>query len=228
MDDAPAIRVEGLRHRYPSGGFELQIERLEVPAGGSVACVGPSGSGKTTLLHLCAGILAVQQGRVVVDGVDLGTLDDRARRRFRVTRIGLVFQEFELLEYLDVRDNVLLPYLVHPALSLDAAVERRLTDLAESVGIAGLLRRRPHELSQGERQRAALCRALVTEPRLLLADEPTGNLDPENGARTIDLLLHESRRRGAALVVVTHDHGVVDRFDAVVDLGRVADSGATR
>jgi putative ABC transport system ATP-binding protein len=213
------IRVAGLRFRYGPDGFELRVSELRIEPGEQVAVIGPSGSGKTTFLHLCAGILAADEGRLRVDGVELADCDDAARRRFRVARVGLVFQEFELLEYLDVRENMLLPYLVDDELSIDDAVERRVVDLAESVGLGAFLRRRPGSLSQGERQRAALCRALVTDPAVLLADEPTGNLDPEASARMLDLMTAEAARRGATLVVVTHDHALAARLPRVIDFG---------
>jgi ABC-type lipoprotein export system ATPase subunit len=181
------------------------------------------GSGKTTLLHLMAGILAPRRGSVVTDGVELSALGDAERRAFRVARVGLVFQEFELLEYLSVLDNVLLPYRIHPGLPLVPGVRSRALALTERMGIGDHLRRRPRHLSQGERQRAAVCRALLPEPPLLLADEPTGNLDPANKARVLDLLFEEVdlfeevERRGTTLVAVTHDHELLDRFGRVVD-----------
>jgi putative ABC transport system ATP-binding protein len=200
------LHLTDLNFRYGDAGFALRIDDLRVAAGESVALVGPSGSGKTTLLHLVAGILTPEAGRVEVAGQDLGGLDDGARRAFRVRRIGLVFQEFELLDYLSVLDNVLLPYRIHPALRLDAAARERARELAERLGIGDKLGRPPRQLSQGERQRAAVCRALVTGPPLLLADEPTGNLDPANKQRVLDALFELAAESGATLLTVTHDH----------------------
>jgi len=136
----------------------------------------------------------------------------------RARVVGLVFQELELLEHLDVIENVLLPYFAVPALRLDSAARARAAALLARVGLGDKLRRRPHALSQGERQRAALARALVTEPRLVLADEPTGNLDPATGRRALELLLDEARRTGAAVMMVTHDHSLLPHFDRTVDL----------
>ena len=206
-----------LHFRYGDAGFALHIDELRIAAGESVALVGPSGSGKTTLLHLVAGILTPDTGRVRVDGEDLGALDAAARRAFRVRRIGLVFQEFELLEYLSVLDNVLLPYRIHPALHLDAGARERTQELAERLGIGDKLARRPGSLSQGERQRAAVCRAMVTGPPLLMTDEPTGNLDPLNKERVLDALFELAAESGAALLAVTHDHELLARFDRVID-----------
>jgi putative ABC transport system ATP-binding protein len=216
------VHITGLSFRYgdPDGGtrgFALQIDELRVSAGESVALVGPSGSGKTTLLHLVAGILTPDSGQVTVAGKDVAALDDARRRAFRVGRIGLVFQEFELLEYLSVLDNITLPYRIHPALRLDDAARDRAQALASRLGIGDKLARRPGHLSQGERQRAAVCRSLVTGPSLLLADEPTGNLDPVNTGLVLDALFELAAESGAALLTVTHDHELLPRFDRVVD-----------
>ena len=216
------VHITGLRFRYGdpergSHGFALRIDALRVAAGESVALVGPSGSGKTTLLHLVAGILTPDAGQVTVAGEDVAALDDARRRAFRVSQIGLAFQEFELLDYLSVLDNILLPYRIHPVLRLDGAARDRARALAERLGIGDKLARRPGSLSQGERQRAAVCRSLVTGPSLLLADEPTGNLDPVNAGLVLDALFELAARSGAALLTVTHDHELLPRFDRVVD-----------
>jgi putative ABC transport system ATP-binding protein len=220
------IDLAELYFRYGDAGFALRIDALRIAAGESVALVGPSGSGKTTLLHLAAGILMPGAGRVRVGGDDLQGLDAAARRAFRIQHIGLVFQEFELLEYLSVLDNVLLPYRIHSSLRLDAAVRERARLLAERLGIGDKLGRRPRELSQGERQRTAVCRALVTEPPLLLADEPTGNLDPINKERVLDALFELIGESGATLLAVTHDHALLSRFDRVIDFERFLNAPA--
>ena len=140
-----------------------------------------------------------------------------------------MFQEFELLPYLTVLDNILLPYRIHHVLRLDGAVRERARTLAAEVGIEDKLQRHPRKLSQGERQRVAVCRALLTTPRLILADEPTGNLDPETTTRVVDILLDQAARSGATLLIATHNHALLDRFDHVVDLtelGAAADSAA--
>jgi len=211
------IEIRDLDFRYGEGDFALRVLELVVERGERVALIGPSGSGKTTLLHLIAGIALPRAGRIATDGVALPDLDDAARREFRIRRIGLVFQEFELLEYLSVLDNVLLPYRIHPALRLDPAARERARALADRLGIGDKLGRRPDSLSQGERQRAAVCRALVVDPPLLLADEPTGNLDPATKLRVLDLLFDVARERDATLVTVTHDHELLPRFDRVLD-----------
>jgi len=211
------ITVEQLEFRYGEGDFSLRIPRLAIDPGETVAFIGPSGSGKTTLLNLIAGISLPRAGRIVTKDVEVTSLDDGKRRNFRVRNIGLVFQEFELLEYLSVFDNILLPYRINPSLRLDAGVRERASRLADSVGISDKLGRYATRLSQGEKQRVAVCRALVPEPALLLADEPTGNLDPTNKGRVLDILFEYARQAGATLVTVTHDHDLVGRFDRVVD-----------
>jgi len=217
VDDQQIVALRDLRFRYPEGGFELVVPELSIGASERVAVIGPSGSGKTTLLHLVAGIATAESGSVRTDGTIVSELDDGARRAFRVRRLGLVFQEFELLDYLSVLDNVLLPYRIHPALRLDAAARERAAALLGRVGLAGKSARLTPRLSHGERQRVALCRALVTGPRLLLADEPTGSLDPENKDLVLDLLLEFAGESGATLLAVTHDHDLLGRFGRVID-----------
>jgi ABC-type lipoprotein export system ATPase subunit len=218
------IRIEDLTFRYPTGEFRLEIPALEIERGSTASVIGPSGCGKTTLLHLLAGIVTPLGGRIRVGETEVSALPDAARREFRIAGVGLVFQEFELLDYLSVLDNILLPYRITSALRIDGPVRDRARALADEVGIGDKLRRSPRRLSHGERQRVAVCRALVTEPRLLLADEPTGNLDPENTSRVLDILLEFAKRSGATLLTVTHDHGHLDRFERVVDASEWAGS----
>jgi len=216
------IRLEDLAFRYPGGPFRLDVPELEVAQGERVAVVGPSGSGKTTLLRLIAGILRPSAGAAVTNGVEVSALSDAARRRFRIRNIGLVFQEFELLEYLSVLDNALLPFHLDRTLPAKNEARGRAAELARRVGLGDKLERRPANLSQGERQRVAVCRALVTRPRLVLADEPTGNLDPKTGGRVLDELIAFAEADGATLLVVTHDRGLLDRFERVVDVADYA------
>ncbi len=218
------ITVESLEFRYAEGDFFLHIPELAIEARATVAFIGPSGSGKTTLLNLIAGINLPRAGRIVTNNVELTSLDDGARRNFRVRNIGLVFQEFELLEYLTVLDNILLPYRINPAMQLDQTVRDRATQLADSVDIGDKLNRYATRLSQGEKQRVAVCRALLPDPPLILADEPTGNLDPNNKDRVLDILFDYATRNGATLVTVTHDHDLVERFGRTVDFRDFHDS----
>ena len=211
------IDIEDLEFTYPTGDFRLRIEKFHVDSGEKLALTGPSGSGKTTLLNLVAGIAIPARGVVNIGDNTISTLSDAARRAFRITRIGFVFQNFELIEYLSVVDNILHPYRISNALTLDSAVRERASDLATRLGINDKLTRGVDDLSQGERQRVAICRALVAQPELILADEATGNLDPENKERILDLLFNEAETVGATIVAVTHDHSLLPRFDRVVD-----------
>ncbi len=206
------------------------MPELRVQCGSKLAVIGPSGSGKTTLLNLIAGIALPLSGRIFTDGVEVSRLGEAARRDFRVRTIGLVFQEFELLEYLNVLDNILLPFRISPALVLDEAVRDRAIDLARGVGVGDKLRRRSTRLSQGERQRVGVCRALLTRPKLVLADEPTGNLDPANKGRVLDILLDYVEASDATLVTVTHDRDLLGRFDRVIDFQEfsILESGTSR
>ena len=147
----------------------------------------------------------------------MGGLSDAERRAFRIRKVGFVFQDFELIDYLDVRENILLPFRINPALTLNSKVQEELNSLAESLGLTDKLKRRIDQLSQGEKQRVAICRALLPRPEMVLADEPTGNLDPDNKRRIIEILFEQSTRTKATLVVVTHDHSLLDGFDQVID-----------
>jgi putative ABC transport system ATP-binding protein len=221
------IAIEQLRFRYPQGEFALRVPELRVDEGERVAIIGPSGSGKTTLLNLIAGICTPLAGKVITLGTDMGTLEEARRRAFRIRHIGLVFQEFELLEYLNVLDNVLLPFRIHRSLELSRAVRDRAVALATEFGIGRYLDRFVDQLSQGERQRVSVCRALVVEPALILADEPTGNLDPVNKDRVLDVLLEYTTRKGSTLITVTHDHDLLPRFERVVDFKQFIDTSSS-
>jgi putative ABC transport system ATP-binding protein len=224
----PAIRVNDLRFAYRERGrrgdatFELALDRWEVPAGGSAVLHGPSGCGKSTLLNLVSGVLRPDAGSLQVDGLELSTATERARRAHRIRNIGFVFQDFPLVDYLDALENVLFPYRLNPALRLDAQARSRARELLGSLGLGSKVHRRPARLSQGERQRVAIARAVVTRPRLLLADEPTGGLDPARSESVVELLDGLRRDQGLALVVVTHDPGLIDRFDVALDVSTVA------
>ncbi len=211
------IDIRGLQFSYGESDFSLQVPELAVARGETVAIVGPSGSGKTTLLNLIAGNAIPSSGTVNTNGQEVSGLHDADRRRFRIANIGLVFQEFELLEYLNVLDNILLPYRINRTLTLNADVRRRAEALAQQVGIADKLQRYANHLSQGEKQRVAVVRALVVRPPLLLADEPTGNLDPANKERVLDILFEYAENNAATLITVTHDHDILHRFQRVID-----------
>ncbi len=211
------IRIKDLAFHYPAGDFQLRIPAFTLEKSEKVAVIGPSGSGKTTLLNLMAGIILPDTGTVRIDDVPVNRLPDSGRRAFRITHVGFVFQDFELLDYLSVLDNILHPYRITHALTLDDAVRQRASSMAEAMGIADKLQRRATDLSQGEKQRAAICRALVPRPKLILADEATGNLDPENKTKILNLLFQAVEEQDTTLLAVTHDHELLERFDRVVD-----------
>jgi len=211
------ISIKGLAFHYPTGEFNLNIPDFSVNKGSKVAVIGPSGSGKTTLLNLIAGIFTPIRGSLVVDTTTVTELPDTGRRDFRVTHIGFVFQDFELLDYLNVLDNILHPYRITSALTLNRDVRSRATALAQQMGIGTMLKRHASDLSHGEKQRAAICRALLPQPKLILADEATGNLDPDNKIRILDLLFQAVEDHDATLLAVTHDYELLKRFDRIID-----------
>jgi putative ABC transport system ATP-binding protein len=211
------IQIESLKFQYHDNGFHLSVPHFAVGAGEKVAVVGPSGSGKTTLLNLLAGILTPMAGSIQVGETSVSDLNDAGRRDFRIRNIGFVFQDFELLDYLSILDNILHPYRITSALKLTGEVCQRAIFLAEQMGVAGHLKKHPGKLSQGEKQRVAICRALLHQPRLILADEATGNLDPDNKILILDLLFKAVSDHNATLVAVTHDYELLKRFNRIVD-----------
>ena len=216
------IQIKQLQFGYRVGAFRLAVESLHIAARERVALIGPSGCGKTTLLNLLAGILVPAKGEIDVDGTCISGLNQEDRQDFRALHMGLVFQEFELLEYLTVLDNVLLPFRLNPILQLTKAVQECALTLCDKVGLGDKTKRYPAHLSQGERQRVAVCRALVTQPMVIFGDEPTGNLDPVNRDIVMDILSEYSESSRAPLVIVTHDHELLDRFDRTMDIREVA------
>jgi ABC-type lipoprotein export system ATPase subunit len=211
------ITISGLVFQFPHSDFRLSIPALNITTGERVAVIGPSGSGKTTLLDLVAGILTPSQGMIRVQEQDLNVLSDSALRAFRIIHVGMIFQSFELVSYLDVMENILLPFRLNSALRFRPEVFRRAERLAQETGIAHRLRYFPHRLSQGEKQRVAICRAMLPEPPLILADEPTGNLDPSAKEKVVELLFQQTAHTGATLLMVTHDTEIAARFPRVIN-----------
>lgn len=211
------IAVRDLTFAYPHGGFALHIPTLTVSKGERVGVIGPSGTGKTTLLNLVAGLVQANTGQITVAGHDLSAQDEASRRRFRATHVGFIFQNFALVDYLSAFENILYPYRVGLGLRLTPEVRDRAHALAEACGVAHRLKSHPGALSGGEQQRVAICRALVTQPQLILADEATGNLDPETKEAILDLLFARASEMGATVLAVTHDHDLLPRFDRVID-----------
>jgi putative ABC transport system ATP-binding protein len=211
------IMLSDINFGYPTGEFRLVIDKLTVQAGEKVAVIGPSGSGKTTLLNLVAGILALEIGTVQIGDIELCSQNDTSRRNFRIANIGFIFQDFGLLDYLNILDNILHPYRITDALKLTGDVRNRAKLLAEQMGIADKLNRHPTDLSHGERQRVAICRALLPGPKLILADEATGNLDPKNKVHILELLFESVDKHNATLLAVTHDQELLPYFDKVIN-----------
>jgi len=216
------VKINELNFRYDFGDFQISIDEFKVRANEKLAIVGPSGIGKTTLLNLLAGILTPGKGSIIVADYNIAELGHEDRQDYRALKMGLVFQEFELLEYLSVLDNVLLPFRVSPVLKLNNEVIDNAKKLCSEIGLGDKLNRYPGHLSQGERQRVAVCRALVTNPILLLCDEPTGNLDRVNRDHVIDMLFRYSETKATPLIIVTHDQDLVGRFDMSFDMNEVA------
>ena len=211
------IRLSDVRFCYPTGQFRLALPELSVAAGEKVAVIGPSGSGKTTLLNLVAGILTPENGYIEIAGTELDKATDQTRRDFRITTIGFIFQDFGLIDYLDVLDNILHPYRITSSLRLTAQIRQQALELAEQLGVGARLKHFPATLSHGERQRVAICRALLPGPKLILADEATGNLDPDNKQLILDALFEAASAHNTTLLAVTHDHELLGRFDRVID-----------
>lgn len=215
-----AFRYRG-REPNASSSFGMHVAGFAVSQGACTALVGPSGSGKTTLLGLIAGTLRADAGSIKVNGQAISDYSDGELGRFRVQNLGQVFQTFELLSYLTVLENVMLPrYILGEGRKAD--VRSRAAGLLVSVGLESKLGSRPGELSQGEQQRVAVCRAMLNNPPLLLADEPTGNLDQVNKQNVVDLLVDQARRNHSTLLMVTHDESLLAQFDSVLDLREVA------
>ncbi|MBP6775100.1 MAG: ABC transporter ATP-binding protein [Gemmatimonadaceae bacterium] len=212
--------ARGLTKSYQSGTQPLTVLQdvsFEVPQGAFVSIVGPSGSGKTTLLGLLAGLDTPSRGTVTLDGVDLGSLDEDRRAALRGAKVGFVFQSFQLIPTLTALENVQVPLeLAGVVSSRDAAARAR--ELLSRVGLGDRTHHFPQQLSGGEQQRVALARAFVNEPRILFADEPTGNLDGATGERIVELLEALNRERGCTIVLVTHDAALAARTQRTIRL----------
>ena len=222
------IKTENLQKRVPMAGSELEILKgieLEIKHGESLAIVGASGSGKSTLLGLLAGLDEPSAGRVIVNGIDLGSLNEDQRAQFRGEHVGFVFQSFQLLPALTALENVMLPLELQGRADAKAQAEEFLN----RVGLSSRLHHYPLQMSGGEQQRVAISRAFSSSPDILFADEPTGNLDTETGMHIIDLLFELNQQEGTTLVLVTHEQRLADRCHRRITLeaGLVVDGHST-
>ncbi|MEM6678216.1 MAG: ABC transporter ATP-binding protein [Pseudomonadota bacterium] len=215
----PALRLEGICKGYGPEGRRLEVLReahLMIQPGEAVALVAPSGAGKSTLLQIAGLLDSADQGHVEIDGQDMSALGDHARTAARCRSVGFVYQFHHLLPEFSAEENVSLPQLA--AGRARAAARAQSLALLERVGLSERVGHRPAELSGGEQQRVAICRALANAPRVLLADEPTGNLDPETSERVFGMLLGLVRETGLAALVATHNHALAARMDRIVTL----------
>ncbi|MFT5586507.1 MAG: putative ABC transport system ATP-binding protein [Cognaticolwellia sp.] len=213
-----AIHATDLGFAYGQD-FSLQLPAFKVRLGARVVLHGPSGCGKSTLLNLVAGALVPDSGSLLVCGTDLAQLSESQRRAWRVQNVGFVFQDYPLVDYLSALDNVLLPYRLNSALKLDTQAKSRAESLLNTLDLNDKVQRLPAQLSQGERQRVAIARAVVTQPRILLADEPTTGLDPERSGAVLDLLDRLVSEQQLTLLLVSHDPKLQARFPQQLDMG---------
>ena len=229
-DTVAMLETRQVRKRYQSGSTTLEVLRgvdFKLPREGFTAVVGQSGSGKSTLLHLMGLLDVPDGGEVLLEGRRIDNLPAVERDRLRNTAIGMVFQAYHLLPELTAVENVLTPLLIRHStwnwFSRRQQARREAEELLDRFGLAGRLHHRPRQLSGGEMQRVAIARALITKPQVLLADEPTGNLDEESGAGIIEALGELNRDRGLSIVLVTHDAGIARQANSIVRLtaGRV-------
>jgi len=219
VETALTLSAQELIKRFPQGDGEVEILHgitLDLNEGEIVAIIGPSGAGKSTLLHLLGLMEQPSSGTLKIQGVEVQSLSPKERARLRNEYIGFLFQFHHLLPELTVLENVMLPHRIHGSSEHQSAAQAAM--LLDTIGLRGHLHKKPMTLSGGEQQRVALARALMNEPALLLADEPTGNLDKETGEGVLKLLWEESRRRNATAVIVTHQEEIARRADRIIRL----------
>ena len=214
------IKLNNVRKDYRSGNNTttiVDVDELNISAGEKVAIVGASGSGKTTLLNLLSGLVVADSGQIVIDGQDITTLSESGRDRFRANNIGYLFQNFHLLDGYSALENVELGMLF----ASGAVKSQRAAEQLTKLGLGERLHHQPSELSIGQQARVALARATANNPKIILADEPTGALDSASAREALDLLFEQSASHNATLICVTHDKSVAANFDRIIDMGQL-------
>lgn len=212
------LQIRDLHFQYPASDFKIEISDIKITQGSKIAISGKSGSGKTTLIHLISGILRPQSGEILFYDKLITDMNDKEIRKHRISNIGFIFQEFELLEYLNVMDNLILPYKINKSLVLDAEIKDKAKEIANRIGIGNKLDQHPKQLSGGERQRLAIARALITSPPLIIADEPTGNLDEKTSNIVMDEITDQVSYTNSTLIMISHNNELISSFDEIIDI----------
>ena len=212
------LQISDLHFQYPASDFKIEISNIKITQGSKIAISGKSGSGKTTLIHLISGILKPQSGEILFYDKSITDMNDKEIRKHRISNIGFIFQEFELLEYLNVMDNLILPYKINKSLVLDAEIKDKAKEIANRIGIGNKLDQHPKQLSGGERQRLAIARALITSPPLIIADEPTGNLDEKTSNIVMDEITDQVSYTNSTLIMISHNNELISSFDEKIDI----------
>ena len=212
------LQIRDLHFQYPASDFKIEISCIKITQGSKIAISGKSGSGKTTLIHLISGILKPQSGEILFYDKSITDMSEKEIRKHRISNIGFIFQEFELLEYLNVMDNLILPYKINKSLVLDAEIKDKAKEIANRIGIGNKLDQHPKQLSGGERQRLAIARALITSPPLIIADEPTGNLDEKTSNIVMDEITDQVSYTNSTLIMISHNNELISSFDEIIDI----------
>lgn len=212
------LQIRDLHFQYPASDFKIEISDIKITQGSKIAISGKSGSGKTTLIHLISGILKPQSGEILFNDKSITDMNDKEIRKHRISNIGFIFQEFELLEYLNVMDNLILPYKINKSLVLDTEIKDKAKEIANRIGIGNKLDQHPKQLSGGERQRLAIARALITSPPLIIADEPTGNLDEKTSNIVMDEITDQVSYTNSTLIMISHNNELISSFDEIIDI----------
>ena len=212
------LQISDLHFQYPASDFKIEVSDIKITQGSKIAISGKSGSGKTTLIHLISGILKPQSGEILFFDESITDMNDNDIRKHRISNIGFIFQEFELLDYLNVMDNLILPYKINKSLSLDEEIKNKAKEIANRIGIGNKLDQHPKQLSGGERQRLAIARALITSPPLIIADEPTGNLDNKTSNIVMDEITDQVSYTNSTLIMISHNNELISSFDEIIDI----------